>query len=79
MPFVQTAPDASLFYRDWGAGAPVLFCAAWALSSVAWQYQMMSVVDAGRRAVAYDRRGHDAPTTLDAGTTTTRSPRIWRG
>jgi pimeloyl-ACP methyl ester carboxylesterase len=58
MPFVQTEPDVSLFYRDWGAGAPVLFCAAWALSSVAWQYQMMSVVDGGRRAVAYDRRGH---------------------
>jgi pimeloyl-ACP methyl ester carboxylesterase len=36
----------------------VLFCAAWAQSSVAWQYQMMSVVDAGHRAVAYDRRGH---------------------
>jgi non-heme chloroperoxidase len=58
MPFVQTEPDGSLFYRDWGEGAPVLFCAAWALSSVAWQYQMMSVVDAGRRAVSYDRRGH---------------------
>ena len=58
MPFVQTESDVSLFYRDWGAGAPVLFCAAWALSSVAWQYQMMSVVDAGCRAVAYDRRGH---------------------
>jgi non-heme chloroperoxidase len=28
------------------------------LSSVAWQYQAMSVVDAGRRAVAFDRRGH---------------------
>src|SRR5438270_3659952 len=58
VPFVQTDSDVSLFYRDWGAGEPVLFCAAWALSSVAWQYQMMSVVDAGRRAVAYDRRGH---------------------
>jgi non-heme chloroperoxidase len=58
MPFVQSESDVSLFYRDWGAGAPVVFCAAWALSSAAWQYQMMSVVDAGRRAVAYDRRGH---------------------
>ena len=36
----------------------MLFCAAQALSSVARQYQMMSVVDAGRRVVAYDRRGH---------------------
>ena len=58
MPFVQTQDDVSLFFRDWGEGDPVLFCAAWALSGVAWQYQMISVVDAGRRAIAYDRRGH---------------------
>jgi non-heme chloroperoxidase len=58
MPFVQTDDDVSLFFRDWGEGEPVVFCAAWALSSVAWQYQMISVVDSGRRAVAYDRRGH---------------------
>lgn len=58
MPFVQTDDDVSLFFRDWGEGEPVVFCAAWALSSIAWQYQMISVVDRGRRAVAYDRRGH---------------------
>jgi pimeloyl-ACP methyl ester carboxylesterase len=58
MPFVQAHDDVSLFFRDWGEGEPVVFCAAWALSSIAWQYQMISVVDSGRRAVAYDRRGH---------------------
>ena len=58
MPFVKTEDRAELFYRDWGEGAPVVFCAAWALSGVAWQYQMMAVVDSGRRAVCYDRRGH---------------------
>ena len=58
MPFVSTRDNVGLFYRDWGAGEPVIFCAAWALSSVAWQYQMMAVLDSGRRAVACDRRGH---------------------
>lgn len=58
MPFVRTHDDVSLFFREWGEGEPVVFCAAWALSSVAWQYQMISAVDSGRRAVAYDRRGH---------------------
>jgi pimeloyl-ACP methyl ester carboxylesterase len=58
MPLVQTDDGVSLFVRDWGEGEPVLFCAAWALSSIAWQYQMISVLDSGRRAVAYDRRGH---------------------
>jgi non-heme chloroperoxidase len=58
MGLVQTDDGVSLFLRDWGAGEPVVFCAAWALSSIAWQYQMISVADSGRRAVAYDRRGH---------------------
>src|ERR687883_13931 len=58
MGFVQTDDGVSLFVRDWGEGEPVVFCAAWALSSIAWQYQMIHVVDSGRRAVAYDRRGH---------------------
>jgi len=58
MPFVQASDDVSLFYRDRGDGMPVVFCAAWALSSIAWQYQMISVLDSARRAVAYDRRGH---------------------
>jgi non-heme chloroperoxidase len=58
MPFVLTDDDVSLFFRDWGEGQPVVFCAAWALSSVAWQYQMIGVAESGLRAVAYDRRGH---------------------
>jgi non-heme chloroperoxidase len=58
MPFLHTDDDVTIFYRDWGRGEPIVFCAAWALSSIAWQYQMMSVVDRGFRAVAYDRRGH---------------------
>jgi non-heme chloroperoxidase len=58
MGFVRTDDGVSLLVRDWGEGEPVVFCAAWALSSIAWQYQMISVVDDGRRAVAYDRRGH---------------------
>jgi non-heme chloroperoxidase len=58
MPHIQTRDDVSIFVRDWGEGQPVVFCSAWALSSVAWQYQMISVVDSGRRAIAYDRRGH---------------------
>ena len=58
MPLLPTTDNAELFYRDWGDGAPVVFCAAWALSSVAWQYQMIAVADSGRRAVSYDRRGH---------------------
>ncbi len=59
MPNQVIAGDGTpLFYRDWGAGAPVVFAASWALSSPMWQYQMAALTDAGLRCVAYDRRGH---------------------
>lgn len=56
--FVTTSDGAELFLRDWGGGPPILFCAAWAMSSEAWGYQMLPLGDAGYRCIAYDRRGH---------------------
>jgi non-heme chloroperoxidase len=58
MPYTTTSDGTSLFYRDWGTGEPVLFCPAWGLSSVEFQYQMTHLVDNGLRAVSFDRRGH---------------------
>ena len=49
---------ATLFYRDWGSGKPVLFVAGWALPSDMWSYQMVPLSQQGLRCVAYDRRGH---------------------
>jgi pimeloyl-ACP methyl ester carboxylesterase len=57
-PFVQTPDGEQLFVRDWGAGPPIVFAAAWALSSAMWDYQMAALVEQGFRCVAYDRRGH---------------------
>jgi non-heme chloroperoxidase len=58
MPFIETKDATSLFYRDWGEGKPVVFCAGWTLSSDMWRSQMLALSDAGMRCVAYDRRGH---------------------
>ena len=58
MPFVETPDGASLFYRDWGQGRPVLFCSAVTLSSAEFQHQMLCMADHDMRAIAYDRRGH---------------------
>lgn len=55
---VRTADGVDLYYRDWGRGQPVLFVAGWALPSESWNYQMLALVEAGYRAIAYDRRGH---------------------
>jgi non-heme chloroperoxidase len=55
---VRTADHAALFYRDWGAGKPVLFLHGWALNSQMWAYQMLPLSQQGFRCVAYDRRSH---------------------
>jgi non-heme chloroperoxidase len=56
--YLRTTDGASLFYRDWGTGKPVVFLSGWALNSDVWGYQMVPLSDAGLRCVAYDRRGH---------------------
>jgi non-heme chloroperoxidase len=56
--FLSASDGTPLFYKDWGAGRPVLFLASWAMSSDLWQYQMTPMVAQGFRCVAYDRRGH---------------------
>lgn len=58
MPRIQAPDGTELFYRDWGAGRPVVFVHGLLLSSDMWWYQMMHVSGHGGRAVAYDRRGH---------------------
>jgi non-heme chloroperoxidase len=58
MPYIETKDATQLFYRDWGEGTPVVFCAGWTLSSDMWRSQMLALSDAGLRCVAYDRRGH---------------------
>ncbi|MBQ5949373.1 alpha/beta fold hydrolase [Massilia sp. ST3] len=55
---VRTKSGAALFYRDWGAGEPVLFVAGWSLTSDSWSVQMMALLEAGYRVIAFDRRGH---------------------
>lgn len=56
--FIRTRGEVDLFYRDWGAGTPVVFLASWSLSSDSWAYQMAPLAEAGLRCVAFDRRGH---------------------
>jgi pimeloyl-ACP methyl ester carboxylesterase len=58
MPTFQTNDQTPIHYEDWGDGPPIVFVAAWALSSRMWQYQMVTLADQGFRTIAYDRRGH---------------------
>src|SRR5262245_29708386 len=56
--YIRTRDGESLFFKDWGSGAPIVFLSAWALPSDMWDYQMVPLSDRGRRCIAYDRRGH---------------------
>jgi non-heme chloroperoxidase len=58
MPRFRAPDGAELFYRDWGAGRPVVFVHGMLMSSNMWQDQMLHLTGNGFRAVTYDRRGH---------------------
>jgi len=55
---IETADGTRLFYRDWGAGKPVVFLHSWGVNSQMWGYQMADLLDQGLRCIAFDRRGH---------------------
>lgn len=57
-PFVTAKDGARLFVQDWGRGRPILFVAAWALSSDFWGAAAVMMQRRGFRSLAFDRRGH---------------------
>ena len=50
--------EIKLYYKDWGAGEPIVFSHGWPLSSDAWEDQMFFLAEHGYRCIAHDRRGH---------------------
>ncbi len=62
MPYVtvgqENGADIALYYKDWGAGQPVVFSHGWPLSADAWEDQMLFLAQRGYRCIAHDRRGH---------------------
>jgi hypothetical protein len=38
-PFIETDERTRLFYKDWGAGRPVVFIHGWAMNADMWQYR----------------------------------------
>jgi non-heme chloroperoxidase len=58
MSTIRTKDGATIFYKDWGKGQPVVFSHGWPLNADAWDEQLFYFASNGYRAIAHDRRGH---------------------
>jgi non-heme chloroperoxidase len=58
MSTITTADGTVIYYKDWGAGRPVVFSHGWPLCSDSWEAQMLHLASNGFRCIAHDRRGH---------------------
>jgi non-heme chloroperoxidase len=64
---ITTRDGAKIYLKDWGSGRPVILMHGWPLSADSWDDVAMPLAEAGRRVIAYDRRGFG------------RSDQTWKG
>ena len=62
-----TEDGAQIYYKDWGAGQPIVFHHGWPLSADDWDAQMLFFLAKGYRVIAHDRRGHGRSSQTDIG------------
>jgi len=62
MGYITSAGGAEIFFKDWGAGRPVVLSHGWPLNSDSWEAQMLFLASHGYRCIAHDRRGHGRST-----------------
>ena len=58
MSTVTMRDGTQIYYKDWGAGQPVVFSHGWPLNADSWEAQMVFLASNGYRGIAHDRRGH---------------------
>ena len=67
MPTITTKDGTEIFYKDWGAGQPIVFSHGWPLSADDWDAQLLFFLHHGYRVIAHDRRGHGRSTQTAEG------------
>lgn len=58
MSTITVKDGTTIYYKDWGAGQPIVFSHGWPLSADDWDAQMLFFGQHGYRVIAHDRRGH---------------------
>ncbi|MDQ8020786.1 MAG: alpha/beta hydrolase [Moraxellaceae bacterium] len=58
MDTVTMKDGTRIYFKDWGAGQPVVMSHGWPLCSDSWESQMIFLATKGFRVIAHDRRGH---------------------
>jgi non-heme chloroperoxidase len=53
----ENSTPIQLYYEDHGAGRPVALIHGWPFSGRSWEPQLPALIEAGYRAITYDRRG----------------------
>ena len=54
---IEKGSSVQLAYNDYGNGQPIILIHGWPLNFAMWEQQIAHLVDAGFRAITYDRRG----------------------
>ena len=55
---ITTRDKVTIYYKDWGAGQPVVLSHGWPLSSDSWESEALFLAANGFRVITHDRRGH---------------------
>ena len=75
---ITTKDGTEIYFKDWGAGRPVVFSHGWPLTADAWDAQMLFLGQQGCRVIAHDHRGHGPPARSGTATIWTPTPMISR-
>lgn len=58
MPTVMVLDGTEIYYKNWGAGRPVILSHGWPQDADSWEAQQRFLAGRGYRVIAHDRRGH---------------------
>src|SRR2546422_11381489 len=64
---ITTKDGIQIYFKDWGAGQPIVFSHGWPLSADDWDTQMLFFLNHSYRVIAHDRRGHGRSTQTSDG------------